>query len=304
MFLLLACVKVPFVVAPPPPVPEVLTAPAEPQIHVEPTALELAQGAEAVGANRLSLQRKSVGVAAVSDAGAVSGLHDRLLVALLDEGFTNVVDLEPARRVLAAHKKSDVQLYGFMDDVMRVAQVSRTQYIVAGELTRVETVELTLPVRFWYEEGELTSWDASVDSYLANRQRVLGELASLEQGYGQEYDAAYDEYDGTIKPWQRAADMVNPPQEELAYEAWRKELEASRRAMPETFRTGEELAGRAEGMEEVRTVEVYEADLALQVRDSSTGRVLSIVTVSAQGRSGEQLTDNLADLAATALGDR
>ncbi len=299
------CTPVAFDVPPPPAVEAAIALPPAPEIRSEASDFEPELAREGVGSERLRLASQPVGLAPLADSGFVTDLHDHLLVALLAGDFRRVLDLDASQAVAATHSRrsgaESVELRGAMDDVLEVAPVSRARVVVTGEVVQHGQTDLLLPVRFWYEADELGVYEGRVDDYLVAREARLGELDSSESTYAQTFRQAKEAYEASLPWWQRVKDTVVAPEEVRAYDAFVDELDATRARMPEWVATADDLATRAAERAETNSVSIYEARLRLQVRDAAAGELLAVVQLSAQGRTADELVDNLAGLAASAL---
>lgn len=303
-----ACHAAHLQVVPPPPLPAAAREPAPPAIQAEPAEFTPQVEQSAVGATNLALKRKAVGLAPVADEGEVTDLHYRLLRAMLQAGFRTVIDLNPSDKVLAsfASKGSggEVHLYGMMDDLLRIARVSRADLVLAGDIEQASAVQRHLPVRFWYDESALANYQGALESYLAERSQRIGELDGVKSEYAGVFEQAMDAFEEAMPWWQRPLHLVSTTKEEKAYRVFVDEVEHRQTAMPEQLPTAEDLRQRAADTHEKRTVDVLVAKARFQVVDPSSGEVRSVVEVEVEGTNREELVERLAATAVNALGER
>lgn len=305
---LTACVNAPFVVDPPPPVPEPARPPRAPTVHSEPTELTPVSGATGVGESKLKLKAAVVGLVPIADAGEVRGLHAALLKGMLAGGFGAVLDLEPAARVLVAQERTvgpeQVALYGVMRDVAFLAPVSRARLLISGEVVEVGATTRELPVRFWYEKADLDAYQSGLEAYVPARTARLSELDAVEQSYSSAFRAAEKEYQDARSGWQASMDLLTVPQPRQDYDTFLKELRETRRSMPEELQSAKDLQGSIATRQEVREAKILTATLRLRVSDPTTGEVLAILDVRGEGRDAAELEENLVAAAVRGLAER
>ncbi len=297
LMLCAGCSPITLNIPPPPAVPAAIAAPGEPTIHSEASDFEPAASQEGVGSSRLRLKPQQIGLGPIADSSFVTDLHDHLLVALLAGGFKKVVDLQASTDIAASHTKKSsaeaVELSGAMNDVMEVVPVSRARILVTGEIVHHDQEERRLPVRFWYSEDELAVYQETVDDYGEARGTRLSSLDKIEAEYAQTYRTKKSEYDASLPWWQKLQNTVVKPEAVKAYEAFVEELDEVRRAMPGGTPTAGELSQAADSRKETQTVSIYVARLRLHVRSPNTGEVLTVLHAAAEGRTAEELVDNL-----------
>lgn len=308
MLLLSACTRVPFNVPPPPPVPDPVVAPMPPELRSEATDFEPEATSDAVGQARLRLKTETVGLAPIADQGFVTDLHDQLVVALLAGGFQRVIDLEPAQAVTASHLRTgrgeEIELSGAMDDLMSIAPVSRARLLITGEIVQASEQERRLPVRFWYDDADLAIYQGKVDDYLAARDLRQAEIEAARSAYAETFRQAEVAYAESRPWWQKLLDGVVEPKEAKAKDAYLDDLRQIAVSMASEPRASDSLGAAAAARDEARSVTIYVARLRLQVQQPDTGQVLAIVHAGAEGRTAQELVDNLTSVAQATLGDR
>jgi len=307
-WLLAGCNRVHINVSPPPAVPQPAPVPDRPELQAEPSEFTPALDAEFAGDSRLWLKSKSVGLASIADQGEIADLHEQLIRALLQAEFKTVIDLQPSHQVFAAHASrvqgADVRLYGMMADLMKLARVSQAQYVVTGEVLEATAVKRHLPIRFWYDESALATYQGQVDSYLESRTALLGELGNLEKAYSVEYMNAENEYREAMPFWQKPVDAISTPEEKEAYLKFLDDVEGVETAMPGALSSAEELEKQAGQRREKRTVDVLVAKARFKVMDPSNGDVKAVLDILAEATNPQELTRRLAASAAAELGER
>jgi len=162
-------------------------------------------------------------------------------------------------------------------------------------------VERALPVDFAYPEQALATYDAARAAHLAHRDDALASLDAAEASYSAEYGAARSDYDEAASFWQRARDAVRPPDHQVAYDAFLADARAAREVMSTDPPDAAALRRDAAARTEAREVTLYAATVRFTVRDASTGRVLTLLTLRGEDLSPDALPERLAAAAADAL---
>ncbi len=305
---LAACTRVPFNVPPPPPVPDPVVPPRTPELKSEATDFVPQTSQDTVGRERLRLQQQVLGLAPIPDHEFVTDLHDTLVVALLSGGFRQVIDLDAAGAVQASHTRAgrgeEVKLTGAMQDLMKVAPVSRARLLITGEVVHSGQEERLLPVRFWYDDEDLALYQGRVEEYRVAREARLAEVEAARSAYAETFRQAEVAYDEARPWWQKFLDGVVEPKEAKARDVYLDELRRVSSAMAREPSSGDSLSAEAAARDERRSVSIYVARLRLQVQQPDTGEVLAIVHAGAEGRTVPELVDSLADVAQATLGAR
>ncbi len=302
------CVRVPFNVPAPPPVPQAVRAPDPPQLQSEPTDFTPEATEDVVGQQRLRLKRSVIGLGPIAATDFVGDIHDALLRSLVEGGFRSVLDLDASSAVEATHTRAgrgeEVQLHGRMTELMELVPVSRAAVLVTGEVRSSRKEARRLPVRFWYEDTDLDAYMAQLESYDAARQQRLAELEKVRADYLRAYEDAEAAYQESRPWWQKMLDGVVEPPESKARAAFVGDVRRVSTSMSRDPESVDALKTAAEQRQEAREVEIYTASLRLHVVDPASGQVLVVADLGAEGRTPDELVDNLTSVAQATLGER
>lgn len=275
-----ACAPITVNLPPVPTVPDPLRVPERPSPTPVAESFELDVDHDRVGATALGLQRK--GLALVPFPPEVEVVRGDLLRALIEAGFRDVIDLQRADHVLAAHVSEDrgrsTGTVGRLPDLLGIVPVHRAEALLAVEALDLRSQQRRLPVRYTYDPAALAAYDAEVATYLERRPEVTGAMLESWRSYREEATAAIREAKAAVPPFQqqfRGADYELP--EEQTVERVGRAIHSRIEAMPESLPSAEELAASAAARADENAVPIWTGRIAARVTDGSSGRNVSTV---------------------------